>query len=231
MQSNTDTQVVAVIPARGGSKGIPGKNIRLLAGKPLLAWTVEAAVAANSIDSVYVSTDDPAIAKVAEACGAEVIFRPADISGDESPSETALLHALGYLNKQGMVVEIMVFLQATSPLRTSADIDCAMALFQEQQADSLLSVAPSHYFLWEETKEGAQPVNYDYCHRPRRQDMIQQFRENGAIYIFKPSILREYSSRLGGRIILYKMLEESSLDIDSYSDFERAGAYLRGRKN
>jgi len=231
MQSNTDTQVVAVIPARGGSKGIPGKNIRLLAGKPLLAWTVEAAVAANSIDSVYVSTDDPAIAKVAEACGAEVIFRPADISGDESPSEAALLHALGYLDKKGIVVDKMVFLQATSPLRTSADIDSAMALFQDQNADSLLSVAPSHCFLWEETENNAQPVNYDYCHRPRRQDMTPQYKENGAIYIFKPSILREYNSRLGGRIILYKMPEESSLDIDSYSDFERAGAYLRGRKN
>ena len=109
MQSKTDARVVAVIPARGGSKGIPGKNIRILAGKPLLAWTVEAAAGANCIDSVYVSTDDPEIAKAAETCGAEVIFRPVDISGDESPSEAALLHALGYLDKKGIVVDKMVF--------------------------------------------------------------------------------------------------------------------------
>jgi CMP-N,N'-diacetyllegionaminic acid synthase len=219
-------RVIAIIPARGGSKGLPRKNVRDLARKPLIAWTIEAAFDAGLKGNVYVSTDDDEIAHVASLYGAKVIKRPPVLAMDDSPSEDALIHAVKYLLENGEQIDAVVFLQATSPIRADGDIDRAINLFLDSNADSLLSVSPSHVLLWEETPDGPAPINYDYCHRPRRQAMKSQFKENGSIYIFKPSILLEGKNRLGGRIVLFKMKEESGLDIDNEADFAQANICL-----
>jgi N-acylneuraminate cytidylyltransferase len=129
---------------------------------------------------------------------------------------------------------LVVFLQATCPVRSGADIDAAVALLESSGADSVLSVSPAHAFLWEEREGRAVALNYDWRHRPRRQDMPPQYRENGSIYVFKPWVLRQGANRLGGRIALYRMSEEAGVDIDSELDLVLAGLLLRasteGRK-
>jgi CMP-N,N'-diacetyllegionaminic acid synthase len=212
--------VITIIPARGGSKGIPRKNLVSVYGRPLVCHTIDQSLRASLVDRTIVSTDDSEIAAIAESSGAEVIMRPAKISGDIASSESALVHALEYLRRiEEHEPTFVVFLQCTSPLRRERDIDKSIIQIQEEQADSLLSVSPSHLFLWERVDEVARPVNYDYRRRPRRQEMKPQFRENGSIYIFKPWVLQEYNSRLGGKISLYQM-DHPCIDIDSMIDIK-----------
>ena len=217
---STDRKVVAIIPARGGSKGVPRKNVRLLAGKPLLAWTVEAALQSRLIDRVIVSTEDSEIAAVSRQYGAEVVIRPADLARDETPTEPVILHVLENLEKlENHRPDIVVLLQATSPLRNNLHIKAAFDVFQRENDDSLLSVCSSHSFLWKKSESGACSVNYDYTNRPRRQDAEPEFRENGAIYITSREIMVNQQNRLGGRIGLYVMEDEDSVEIDSPYDF------------
>ncbi|MEG4838603.1 acylneuraminate cytidylyltransferase family protein [Microcoleus sp. B9-D4] len=214
--------IVSIVPCRGGSKGIPRKNVLSLAGKPLIFYSIEQSKQSSHADRTIISTDDQEIATVAKSYGAEVIVRPAEISGDTASSELALIHALDYLkDTENYEPDLVVFLQCTSPLRKDDDIDKAIIQFQQEQADSLLSVSPGHSFLWEQIDGVARSINYDYRNRPRRQEMNPQFRENGSIYIFKPWVLREYNNRLGGKISLYVMAEPC-VDIDSMLDFEIA---------
>lgn len=218
----TDQQpwIPAIIPARGGSKGIPGKNIRLLAGKPLLLHTIEQAQAAKTTDSVYVSTDDEQIASIAASAGAAVIHRPAALAADDSSSESALAHALATWRAEDLDPDLIVFLQCTSPIRRAEDIDAAVAQFLQNKVDSLLSVVPTHRFLWTRVKDCPRSINYDYRTRQRRQDLAPQYVENGSIYVFKPWVLEKENNRLEGRLDLFVMNEESSLEIDSLLDFE-----------
>jgi CMP-N,N'-diacetyllegionaminic acid synthase len=206
--------VVVLIPARGGSKGIPGKNLFPLRGRPLIVHTIEQALGARHVNRVVVSTDDEEIATVSRSVGAEVVLRPANISGDQASSESALAHALEFLRQfEGYVPALVVFLQCTSPLRQPDDIDRAIETLRTRQADSLLSVSPSHKFLWNERDGVACSLNYDWQNRPRRQDMQKQYVENGSIYIFKPAVLAGTSNRLGGKIALHVMSEEASLTL------------------
>lgn len=211
---------VAIIPARGGSKGVPRKNLCPLAGKPLIVHSILDAKEAKLIDRVYVSTDDSEIAGISKLYGAEVIQRPAELATDTASSEVALLHALTEIEQAGCFPELVVFLQCTSPIRTGGDIDGAIAQLMSENADSLLSVSPSHRFLWEQAEGSAKSINYDYRQRPRRQDMSPQFVENGSLYIFKPWVLKSLGNRLGGKISLFIMSELASRDIDSVLDFE-----------
>ena len=214
-------QALATILARGGSKGIPRKNVRLLAGKPLIAHTIEHARQARSVDRVVVSTDDPEIAAVSEQYGAEVVWRPAEISGDTASSESALLHALDFLEQaEGYRPDLVVFLQCTSPIRRPKDIDQAVQTLLDEDADSLLSVVPFHLFVWRLVDGQGQPVDYDHRRRPRRQDRQPEYMENGSIYVFKPWVLRQFNNRLGGKIALYVMDGWSSVDINTLRDFE-----------
>jgi N-acylneuraminate cytidylyltransferase len=214
--------IYSITPARGGSKGIHRKNILPIAGKPLISHSIEQSLQSSHINRTIVNTDDQEIATVAKNYGAEVIIRPAEISGDTASSESALIHTLEYLKQtEDYEPDLVVFLQCTSPLRQSNDIDKAISQFQDEQADSLLSVSPGHSFLWEKIDGIAQSINYDYRNRPRRQDMNPQYRENGSIYIFKPWVLQQYNNRLGGKISLYVM-DEPCIDIDSMLDFEIA---------
>ena len=221
MSNSNPGPTVAIIPARGGSKGIKGKNIRQVAGLPLLAHSVKHAVEAAHVDTCYVSTDDQSIAEVAQQFGAKIIHRPAEISGDVASSESALTHALEEI-RSGDRVEpgLVVFLQCTSPVRTAADLDRAIDTLRAENADSLISVAPFHRFTWEITANGAESTNYDYKNRQRRQDLPTQYVENGSIYIFKPWVLDETNNRLGGRVAAYVMGEHTSFEIDSEFDLQ-----------
>ena len=149
---------------------------------------------------------DAEIAGEATRSGARVVQRPADLSGDEATSETALLHALDVLReKEDIDPHLVVFLQATSPLTTGHDIDAAVKLLESGGADSLLSVSPLRGFVWRAGNDGLKPLNYDYQRRPRRQDAPEDVVENGALYVFRPWVLREQGNRLGGRIVSYRM--------------------------
>jgi CMP-N,N'-diacetyllegionaminic acid synthase len=217
----TDQQeILAIIPARGGSKGIPRKNVQPVLGKPLLAHTIEHALNATYVTRTVVSTDDEGIAGVARAFDAEVVMRPPELATDTATSESALRHVLDSLYAaEGYDPDLIVFLQVTAPIRRPFDVDRAIATLQAAGADSLLSVVPSHSFLWRRTGEGdAESVNYDYRSRPRRQDLEPQFAENGSIYVFKPWVLREHDNRLGGKIVLYEMDPWSGIDIDAPHD-------------
>jgi N-acylneuraminate cytidylyltransferase len=221
---------LAIIPARGGSKGIPRKNIRLLCGKPLLAHSVEHALQSGCVDRVLVSTDDHDIARAAWQAGAEVVWRPEEISTDTATSESALLHALDYYrNGEGRDPDLVVFLQATSPLREAGDVRGAVETLTSANADSLLSVSPLQGFLWRIDAAGAASYNYDYHARPRRQDAPEDVVENGSIYVFKPWVLRQCGNRLGGNVAVYRMGPQHYFQIDEPEDFGILEALLKAR--
>jgi CMP-N,N'-diacetyllegionaminic acid synthase len=214
------TRVLAIIPARGGSKRIPGKNLIPLNGKPLLAYSIEHALAATSVQRVVVSTDDLEISRVAEIHGAEVVLRPSDISIDTATSESALIHCLDHLLElEEYEPELVVFLQPTSPIRQPGDIQNAIERLMSKNADSLFSAVPVEGYIWRETPESLSPMNYDGVYRPRRQDLTEQiWEENGSIYIFKPWVLRKFNSRLGGNVVMYPMARLDSYQVDEKKD-------------
>ena len=214
-------RIVAIIPARGGSKGVPGKNLRPVGGIPLVARAVGSALATRRIDAVYVSTDDSDIAAVARQAGAEVIIRPADLSVDTASSESALLHALDALETAPQVV---VFIQATSPFIDPADLDSAIARVDVGESDVVFAARPTHAFLWRQGKGGATGINHDHSFRQRRQDVEPQFQETGAFYVMRAAGFREAGFRFFGRIDLAVVPELSSIEIDTIDDLAVATA-------
>jgi len=214
-------EIVAIIPARGGSKGLEKKNLLTFSGMPLVAHSIEQSLGSRWIGRTYVSTDDMEIAEVSKQYGAEVVIRPAEISGDSATSESALLHFLSHLQQAGCrEPDYVVFLQCTSPLRKPEDIDLALETMMSQEADSLLSVVRSHQFMWRCEDDGLKAVNYNYMNRPRRQTFDSQYAENGSIYIFKPRILTQFRNRLGGKIAIHVMENWQAFEIDSVADFK-----------
>jgi len=231
MKKSSHKNIVAIIPARGGSKGIPGKNIMDFCGKPLLVWSIDQALKSKYIQEVYVSSDSPRILDVAESAGAKAIRRPAVLATDRSSSEEALLHALEYIEKtQGQSVDIAVFLQATSPVRETSDIDNALRTFISRKADSLFSAALLDDFcIWEKKGRKLRSITYDYKNRLRRQDRKPYFLENGSIFIFKPEILRRNQNRMGGKIFFYIMPLWKSHQIDNCQDIEICKYYMQNK--
>ena len=214
--------IIAIIPARGGSKGIPKKNIKLLAGLPLIAYSIRHALESKYIDRVIVSTDDSKIAKISAKHGAEIISRPAVLAQDNTPSEPVLEHAVVELKKNGCNVDIIVFMQATSPIRDKGDIDNAIRKFFREGADSLFSASRSFINIWEEDKKSRKlrSVTYNYKKRARRQDRPRQWNENGSFYVIKRNILMKNHNRLGGKVAVYEMpKQEHGYEIDSPLDF------------
>ena len=223
---------VAVIPARGGSKGLKNKNIYPVAGKPLLAWTILQALASTSIERVFVTTDDQTIAEVASEYGAEVIVRPPELSGDKATSESAIIHAAGVIERDHHIpIDIIVFLQATSPLRKPQDIDRAVELFLREGADSLISVTRADDLtLWESKGGEWKSVNFDYRNRGMRQDRPTQFIENGSIYIFNPETLTVFGNRIGEKLSAYEMDFWQTWEIDTLEEIDLIEYYLN-KKN
>jgi len=253
---------LAIVPARGGSKGIPGKNLHPLGGKPLLAWSIEQARQTPRVARVLVSTDSIEIAKVAREYGAEIIMRPPEISGDTASSESCLVHALEWVQSgQGTPLSakngehrslptsplaadcgprttdyrppnLIVFLQATSPLRAPDDIQRAIETLEREQADSLFSACRAEGFTWRVEKNGIlRSFSYDHLNRPRRQDAPEDLIENGSIYIFKPWVLRQFNNRLGGKIAVYRMSARNSIQIDEPADLELVEAVMAFRRH
>jgi YrbI family 3-deoxy-D-manno-octulosonate 8-phosphate phosphatase len=224
--------VLCVIPARGGSKGIPRKNVAMVAGKPLIAWTIEAALGAQAIQRVVVSTDDREIGDVAVRHGTEVVMRPADISGDTASSESALLHALAFLDaEEGYKPDLVVFMQCTSPLTLPEDIDSAVELLVQNQADAVFTAMPFHGFIWKKTSSGdAAGINHDKCIRPRRQDREPEYLENGAVYVMRTEGFIAHKHRFFGKVLVAEMPESRTLDIDEPADLVRAEERLFVRK-
>jgi YrbI family 3-deoxy-D-manno-octulosonate 8-phosphate phosphatase len=220
-------QSIAIIPARGGSKGVPGKNVKQLSGRPLIAYTIEAARRARRIDAVYVSTDSPRIAEVAQSLGAEIIWRPAEISGDFASSESALLHALDQLESEAKPLPpLLTFLQCTSPLTRSEDIDGAVEKLSTEAADSCFAATRFHYFLWGEDAAGAKGINHNKSVRELRQQRKPQYLEAGSIYVMRVDGFRASGHRFFGKTVLYEVPPETVQEIDDPVDFDVAAIKL-----
>jgi CMP-N-acetylneuraminic acid synthetase len=223
------SQTIAIIPARGGSKGIPRKNIRLLGGKPLIAYTIETALKSKYIDIVVVSTEDEEIAGISKKFGAEVIERPEELAGDESPTIDAIKHVIQTLReKDNYNPDIVVLLQPTTPLRIVEDINNAVELFLNNDCESVVSVckANPYWCLTIKDKHLEPTFGWDYFYK-RRQDLLHSYSLNGVIYITTIENLNKYNSFFNKKIIPYIMPYERSIDIDEEIDFKLAEFFLR----
>ncbi|WP_329167601.1 acylneuraminate cytidylyltransferase [Streptomyces sp. NBC_01267] len=226
-------KVLAVIPARGGSKGVPAKNLAVIGGVPLVVRAVRACLGARLVTDVAVSTDDERIAAAAREAGADVVLRPAEIAGDTATSEAAILHALDAYPG----TDVVLLVQCTSPFLTSEEIDGVTAAVAHDGADTALTVAPSHGFLWREGVEttggsaeearsgtGTTGVNHDKAFRPRRQDRPQDYLETGAAYAMDADGFRAARHRFFGRTALVRTDPARVLEIDDPHDLARARA-------
>lgn len=215
--------MLAIIPAREGSKGLPGKNIKLLAGKPLIAYSIEAALKSNSITKVIVTTDSEEIAKIAMNFGAECPFlRPIELSTDTARSIDVYRHTIDWLRtNQNMKIENLTILQPTSPLRTHADIDAAISLFYERNADSVVSYCKEyHPIRWHKyITEDCRFENIFQEVLNNRQVERPSFFPNGAIYVFKSDLI-EQEKYYTSNSYAYLMPRIKSVDIDTLEDFE-----------
>ena len=212
---------IAIIPARGGSKGIPNKNLQTVGGVTLLARTISACLKSESIATVYVSTDSDDIAAVALNNGAQVIRRPADISGDTASSESALLHSLNEIEKTSSLPNNVLFAQCTSPFITHTDIDGILDLLKDH--DSALTVTHNHAFIWRRDNAGnAIGINHDSAIRLPRQQLDPEFKETGALYAMNIGHFRKSGHRFFGRIGMYEVPADRSMEIDEPEDLRLA---------
>ena len=214
-------QVCAVIPARGGSKGVPRKNVREIGGQPLIARAVRSLVATDGIDVVVVTTDDDEIAGVAAAAGAVVVRRPAELAGDEASSESALLHALDALEQ---TPDVLVFAQATSPFIDPSDVAHAVKLVGDGTCDVAFAATRTDVFLWKQGPDGVTGVNHDMTTRPRRQDREPEWAETGAFYVMRVDGFRQHRHRFFGRVEIVEVQAADAVDVDTPADLELARA-------
>ncbi len=219
--------MLCVIPARGGSKGIPRKNLREVAGKPLIVWTIEQALAVGELD-VLVSTDDEEIAEVARSAGARVPWlRPPHLAEDTTATEPVVRHAIDQVTADSDRPDAVMLLQATSPVRHDGTLARALAQFESTGVDSMVGVVEQAPFIW---RAGHPPTaSYDVATRPRRQDLTDEsrrFRETGSLYVTRTAVYETHDNRLGGRIGLFVMADEEGVDIDTELDLRLAAAIL-----
>ncbi|MDH4027464.1 MAG: acylneuraminate cytidylyltransferase [Nitrospirota bacterium] len=225
-------EIAALIPLRGGSKSVPHKNIKYIAGKPLCMWVIEEAIRSRLIDKVYVTTDSKQIRDtindriLSSSSKLEIIGRSAGTATDTAPTEKVMLEFAGEHS-----FEHICLLQATSPLISAGDIDGAINKYFRQKADSLLTVVRQKRFIWSEDKKGiAKPVNYNFLKRPRRQDFDGFLIENGAMYITSRERLLKTFCRISGKIALYEMPEYTYYELDEPDDFLIIERLLEARK-
>jgi CMP-N,N'-diacetyllegionaminic acid synthase len=225
--------MLAIIPARGGSKGLPGKNIKPLAGLPLICHSIKAALKSNLIDRVIVSTEDNEIASIAKDCGAEVpLMRPANLASDTSMVMDAYLHAVDFIAKENSKpIQSFAALLPTVPLRTSEDINNAIKIFNDKNANSVISVVeapiPLHWNM-RITKEGIlENYSSEFNAIKNRQELEKTYVPNGAIYVFRTEILRSTRQYYTEKTFPYIMPRNRSADIDDLLDFEWAEYLLK----
>lgn len=221
--------VTAILLARGGSKGIPRKNLIDFCGKPLMVWSIEQCLAARGVDSVWVSSDDDEILQVATKHGARTIRRPADLANDQATSEAGWLHAIDTIEAETGKIDVVVAPQATSPLREAVDIERGLAVFAEGNYDSLFScgVAEDLYFWQRDAAGQLDSINYDWRNRKRRQDHAPQYIENGSFYLFQPAVLRRFNNRFGERIGMVEMEFWKTFEIDSLEGLRLCAALMQ----
>lgn len=225
--------VLGLIPARGGSKGVPRKNIKLLAGKPLLAYTAEAALAAGKLSRVILSTDDDEIAEVGRACGLEVPFpRPAELALDTTPSLPVVRHALLTLEARGDHYDAVCLLQPTNPLRRAADIDGCIELLEREQADTvftMLAVPAEHNPHWVYFQNGDGSLRLSTGEAtpiPRRQLLPPAFHREGSVYVTRRDVVVLDNSLYGARVLGFEIERRHSVNIDTLDDWREAEARL-----
>ena len=220
-------RVVAIILARGGSKGLPGKNIRPFCGKPLLAWTIENC-RDGGIEDIFVSSDSDEILEVGLQYGAKMIKRPDEISIDTSSSESGWQHGLDRAEELLGEIDWVFAPQVTSPLREKSDVRYGIELAKTDKYDSIFSCnVIEDFFIWEDKGGSMNSVNYDWRNRKRRQDIEQRYVENGSFYLFKSEILRKFLNRLGGRIGKVEMDSWKMFEIDNSTDFRKCEALMK----
>jgi len=225
--------MIAIIPARGGSKGLPGKNVRPLNGKPLIAYAIEAALNSKHIDRVIISTDDEEIARIAVEYGAELPFmRPAELASDTAMAIDNYIYTIGRIEEEdGIMIDAFVVLQPTSPLRTAEDIDGAVELFERKKADSVISYTQeAHPVSWHKyLDEEGHLIDILNSTIDNRQKNRISYYPNGAVYVFRTSMIRErkYST---DNSFAYIMPRTRSVDIDYIEDFEYAEYLLKQNK-
>jgi N-acylneuraminate cytidylyltransferase len=216
---------VAYMPLRGGSKSIPGKNIRPLAGVPLFAWSLQAAIDSGCFDEIWVGTDDTAIraaVKARFASEVQLFERSPETCSDEASSESAMLEFA-----REVAFDVICLVQATSPMTLAVNFVAARQQFLTNNADSLLTATRTKRFFWTPSGE---PLNYDPAARPRRQDFAGSLIENGAFYFTRREVLEQERCRLGGSISVFEMPAESVLEIDEPEDWAQAEAMLKQRQ-
>ena len=224
------TKNIAIIPARGGSKGIPKKNLKLLAGKPLIYYTIQEALRSKYLDRIIVSTEDKEIEEISKKIGARVIERHKELAKDDSPTIDVVFHVLEILKMKSYNPDIVILLQPTSPLRKAEDINNAIKLFLNSGCESVVSVCEvEHPLYWSfRVEEGyLKPLFGDKYLRMGRQDLEKVYMPNGAIFVSTPQTLYKYKSFYCNHIIPYIMPIERSVDIDNEVDFMLAELLLR----
>lgn len=219
-------KILVIIPARGGSKGIPHKNIKPLAGKPLIHYTIDVARQIVANEDICVSTDDPEIIQCVEDYGVKVPFvRPSELATDTAGTYEVLLHALNYYEQQGKTYDVVILLQNTSPFRTPKQVKEALALYNSN-LDMVVSVkecsANPYYCVFEENTEGFLNICKGNGNITRRQDAPKVYEYNGAIYVINPKSLKEMPLYKFTKRIKYVMDEKSSLDLDTMNDWHMA---------
>jgi N-acylneuraminate cytidylyltransferase len=214
--------VVAVIPARGGSQGVPLKNLEPVGGRSLLMRAVTACRQSQLIDEVVVSSDHPGIQEEARRAGARVVVRPAAIAGNTASSESAVLHAITEVQGDGPAPEVTVLVQCTSPFMNPFDLDGAIARVLAGEADCAFSAVESHAFLWKYAPDGLVGINHDSSFRPRRQDREVEFRETGAFYAMRTDGLRRHGRRFFGTLVAQRVNDDHALEIDTVDDLHMA---------
>ena len=227
-------RVLGLIPARGGSKGVSRKNVRALAGKPLLQWTVEAALAARTLTSVVVSTDDEEIASVGRRCGATVPFlRPVELAEDDTPTLPVVQHAVRALEKFGDRFDAVCLLQPTSPFRKCADIDACVELLATSGADAVISVlrVPPEYnphWVYFTASDGSLSLSTGESEPlPRRQVLPAAFHRDGSVYVTRRDVVMENNSLYGRRVIGYELTQPCAINIDTPADWLRAESMMQ----
>jgi CMP-N-acetylneuraminic acid synthetase len=229
-------KTLGIITARGGSKGVPRKNIRLLAGKPLLQYTAEAALAAKRVQRVVLTTDDAEIAEVGRRCGLDVPFlRPPELARDDTPTLPVLQHAVRALEAKGDRFDAICLLQPTHPLRRVADIDACIALLEEKQADSVVTVlaVPAEYnphWVYFQSADGSLHLSTgEAAPIPRRQSLPPAFHREGSVYVTRRDVLMEQNSLFGKYVVGHLLQPEQTVNIDTPEDWEQAERLVRER--